>query len=95
MEILAELRDGRLSANSEMYAKVEQLLDDTDLVKFAKMVIDVDQSRVMLDQTYGVVHATTPRPVANPETGAGAPAQSDGDEVEQDADDKPAGGADA
>jgi len=63
-EILAELERGRLERGSTLYARIAELLTGTDLVKFAKHVPSTNQSRELLDQVVGVVHATTPRPVA-------------------------------
>jgi hypothetical protein len=70
-EILALLREGRVEPGSELYGRIEELLQETDLVKFAKHVPDDEDSERMLDQAIGLVSATTPRSTAEGEGGEG------------------------
>jgi hypothetical protein len=61
-EILAELSEGRLPRGAALFTRIRGLLNETDLVKFAKAVPVPEESRELLDQTVAIVHATTPRP---------------------------------
>jgi hypothetical protein len=70
-EILAELARDRLPRGAALFSRIRGLLTETDLVKFAKAVPPVEDSRELLEQTVGIVHATTPR--SSPADGAAEP----------------------
>jgi hypothetical protein len=75
-EINAELRKLRLEQS--LFAQLRELLDETDLVKFAKYVPLVDESRRLLDEAFRVVDLTTPSSKNDVGPPSEAPAGSEG-----------------
>jgi len=61
-ELVAEIR--RLALDQVLFSRVRDLLEDTDLVKFAKFVPDVVSSGSMLAEAFAIVAATTPSQIA-------------------------------
>ena len=59
-EIVDELR--RLALKLELHREVVQLLEDTDLVKFAKYVPPKEESEGLLDEAFRLVNVTMEKP---------------------------------
>ncbi|MCK9522307.1 MAG: BatD family protein [Proteobacteria bacterium] len=66
----------RCALSLEHRTDIAQLLEETDLVKFARMVPQVDASKALLDQAVRLVHATTPEPPPPPSGPVNAPPPS-------------------
>jgi hypothetical protein len=75
-EMTAHLRTLRLS--QPVFDALTDLLDETDLVKFAKYVPAVDESRRLLDEAFRVVEITTPKKANEHGPPSEAPAGSEG-----------------
>lgn len=67
-ELTAIMRGPKLPTQD--YHELRQLLEDTDLVKFAKYIPPLDLSRDLLQRTGVFVERTTPRPAATRNSGS-------------------------
>ncbi len=59
-ELVVELRNRKIAAL--MFDSIIEFLNETDLVKFAKLIPTLDESRGLLRQGFAVVEHTTPQP---------------------------------
>ncbi len=56
-ELVGELKIKKIKR--ELYLEIVKLLEDTDLVKFAKYIPDIGESRALLDDAFRIVEVTT------------------------------------
>jgi hypothetical protein len=64
-ELVTELR--RTTIGKIEFEATVEFLQDTDLVKFAKMIPSLDESRGLLEKSFEFVEKTTPKPVISEE----------------------------
>jgi hypothetical protein len=69
-ELVTALRRSKISP--EDLSHTLDFLAETDLVKFAKVILTLEESRALLERSMGFVHRTTPRPAAANREGADA-----------------------
>ncbi len=62
-ELIVELKNSTIGRVDFEYTS--EFLGETDLVKFAKMIPTLEESRALLDKSFEFVEKTTPRPVVS------------------------------